>query len=152
MQGPYDDAAPDAGASATAPRTRPADVGPDTSPSRLALASFYRREVCGCAVLGVAGDIDVATASGFRAALLEAVERSDRLVVDLSGVTFLDCAGLSALAAVVRHMRATGGSLRLVGATGIVGRVIGLTRLDEVVVVEPTVADALASMSPAAVS
>jgi len=153
MQGRYDDAAHDVGVSAIPrPCTRPAADGADAPSRRPTAASFSFRDVGGCRVLDAAGEIDLATAGAFRTALLAAVEGSDRLVVDVSAVTFIDCAGLSALATVLRHVRAAGGGLRLVGATGIVGRVVALTRLDRVVVVEHTVEDAVASMSRAVAS
>lgn len=53
-------------------------------------AGFDCREVGGCAVVGAAGEIDLATAPAFCAALLAGAHQSPRLVVDLSGVTFLD--------------------------------------------------------------
>ena len=153
MQGRYDDAAPDLGVPAIPrPRGRPAPDGADASPGPSTVASFAFRDVGGCRVLEAAGEIDLATAGAFRAALLAAVEGSDRRVVDLSAVTFIDCAGLSALAVVLGRVRAAGGGLHLVGATGIVGRVVALTRLDQVVVVEHTVEDAVASMSRAVAS
>ncbi|MFD9889902.1 STAS domain-containing protein [Amycolatopsis sp. NPDC059027] len=49
------------------------------------------------AVLTVVGDIDVATADQFRAALLRCDARCSGLVVDLSRVDFLGCAGVRAL-------------------------------------------------------
>jgi anti-sigma B factor antagonist len=160
MKGLYDDAVPHSEVSATpcgiARRTdargtdaRGTDGRAQNPPDVLAPARFERHDVDGCAVVGATGEIDVATAPAFRAALAGAVDRSPRLVVDLSCVTFLDCAGLSALATVVRRVRANGEVPHLVGVTGIVDRVITLTRLDDVVAVDASVEDALASMAPA---
>jgi anti-anti-sigma factor len=151
MKGTYDDALPDPELSSTPGEGNcPAGDGADTAPGLSALATFDSREADGCTVVDATGEIDVSTAPAFRAALVNAVERSERLVVDLSRVTFLDCAGLSALATVTRRVRATGETPHLVGVTGIVGRVVALTRLDEVVVVDGSVDDALASMTKAA--
>ena len=151
MKGMYDAVVPEPDVSA--PRRgsgRAAGGGAQTRRDVSPPAVFGHRESGGCIVVCAAGEIDVATAPAFRAALVNAAERSQRLVVDLSAVTFLDCAGLSALATVVRRLRATGDVLHLVGATGIVGRVITLTRLDEAVVVDASGEDALASIAPAA--
>ena len=148
MKGVYENAVPDPDLTTTAAGESPEETVAVTWVDLSAVATFDRRDVDGCAVLGAAGEIDVSTASAFRAALVNAVEHSEHLVVDLSSVTFLDCAGLSALAAVVRRVRAADGTLHLVGVNGLVGRIVTLTRLDEVVVVDASVEDALASITP----
>jgi anti-anti-sigma factor len=48
-------------------------------------------------VVRVRGEIDSATAERFRACLVAALERDSHLVIDLSGSTFMDSTGLSAL-------------------------------------------------------
>ncbi len=51
-----------------------------------------------------------------------------RLLLDMGGVTFLSCAGLSALLAAERRARRGGGWLRLTGADkGVTCRVLELT-------------------------
>lgn len=72
------------------------------------------------------GDIDLASADEFRDALVAAAADGLPVVVDLSGVTFLDAAGVSAL---VAGRIAAGGRFRLVGATGIVHRILAITGL-----------------------
>src|SRR5262245_28609477 len=139
MKGTYGNAVPDPGLSPTGGGALPAGIATKTRPYVCDLASFDRRDSDGCAVVGAAGEIDVSSAPAFRDALLNAVEHSERLVVDLSSVTFLDCAGLSALATVVRRVRASGQTVHLVGVTGMVGRIVTLTRLDEVVAVDDSV-------------
>jgi anti-sigma B factor antagonist len=90
-------------------------------------------EVEGWAVVVAAGEIDVANAGELRSALVEAVGRASRVVVDLSHVTFLDCAGLSALAMGLRTARRRGGVLRLVAEPNTpVTRLLVLTGLDRV--------------------
>ena len=50
------------------------------------------------ALVTIAGELDLATVGQVRAVLgSEAVARSDAVVVDLTGVTFMDSTGLSAL-------------------------------------------------------
>ncbi len=147
MKGTYDNAVLDPSVPAAGGGVDAAASPAKPRPGLFKVATFDRRDVDGCAVVGAVGEIDVSSAPAFRAALLDAVERSERLVVDLSSVTFLDCAGLSALASVVRRVRAAGEMVHLVGVTGTVGRVITLTRLDQVVAVDASVDDALASMT-----
>jgi anti-anti-sigma factor len=51
-----------------------------------------------CQVLYAAGELDIDTAAGLRRTLADAGRDPDRdVVVDLSGVTFVDCAGLRPL-------------------------------------------------------
>jgi anti-sigma B factor antagonist len=68
----------------------------------------------GCSVT-VHGEVDSTTAPGLRDCLLEALSRpgATSVEVDLSRVTFLDSAGLSALAVAHRAAGATGRELRI---------------------------------------
>lgn len=70
-----------------------------------------------CSV-AASGEVDSATAPGLRDCLLEALARPGvgTVEVDLSRVTFLDSAGLSALA--VAHRAATGSGRRLMVRCG----------------------------------
>ncbi|WP_206305243.1 STAS domain-containing protein [Actinacidiphila soli] len=61
----------------------------------------------------VAGELDVATAADVRTALLAAVTTHQHVAVDLSGLTFCDCAGLGALLSAARAARAGGADLHL---------------------------------------
>lgn len=69
----------------------------------------------GCAILAAAGEIDVVTAPLLRERLAEfAAAGPVHLIADLSRVTFLDAAGLGALAGAGNEFRRAGGSLALV--------------------------------------
>jgi len=82
--------------------------------------------------VSVAGDVDLASRAELEGALLGEVRAgAHRLVVDLSGVEFLDCTGLSALVCTGAACAAHGCALRLVGAHGMVMRVLELTGLDK---------------------
>ena len=88
--------------------------------------SITAEVVDGVCVVRVSGDVDIATAGQLRDALVTSADGGHPVVADLSGVTFLDAAGLSAL---VAGRRATGGRLRIVGATGVAHRILSLTGL-----------------------
>ncbi len=75
------------------------------------------------------GEIDLFSVARFRAALAAAAARGGPVEVDLSGVTFLDAAGLSALAVARRD---TDGRLTVVGAQGVVRRILELTGFIEI--------------------
>ncbi|KQS69182.1 hypothetical protein ASG41_22165 [Modestobacter sp. Leaf380] len=66
-------------------------------------------------VVVVSGEVDSMTAPGLRESLAEVLARPGavRVVVDLAAVTFLDSAGLCALAAAHRDVRSTGRTLLL---------------------------------------
>jgi anti-anti-sigma factor len=61
----------------------------------------------------VAGELDVATAADVRTALHAAVTTHQHVTVDLTGLTFCDCTGLSALLSAARAAKASGADLHL---------------------------------------
>jgi anti-anti-sigma factor len=75
------------------------------------------------------GDIDVATVEQQRGQWLEAVEqrRPQRLVIDMTDVTFLDSTGLGAIVALQRRQRAHGGVVAIANAAPSVQQVLQLT-------------------------
>jgi anti-sigma B factor antagonist len=87
----------------------------------------------------ISGEIDILTAPQLRERLLHIIRwYGAHLALDLSGVTFIDCAGISVLLAVSRRANLEGGSLRVVRASPCVRRVIALTHLGPVLM--PTTA------------
>jgi anti-anti-sigma factor len=85
-----------------------------------------------CAVVSVGGEIDPGTAGELTDAALTAMrEIGPSLVLDLSGVTFMDSTGLKVLLAVHQRALLAGGRLVLAGATRPVQRVVSITGLDE---------------------
>ncbi|GHE09779.1 STAS domain-containing protein [Klenkia taihuensis] len=81
-------------------------------------------------VARVAGTLDAAHGPEFQAALLGALrEAPDRLVVDLSGVTFFGSAGVTALVWVSQHPEATGKGVRVVATSRIVTGPLEMTGL-----------------------
>ena len=86
----------------------PVEIDPTRSDVQVSTSSE------GCTVT-VVGEVDSTTAPGLRNCLLEALSRpgATSVEVDLSRVTFLDSAGLSALAVAHRAAAATGRELRI---------------------------------------
>lgn len=87
-------------------------------------------------VVRVAGEVDAQSADELRGHLLQAA--GGRLVVDLSGVTFLDSAGLGALVSAHRVVAERGGAMAVTGAHGMVREVLAASRLDTVLDVRPS--------------
>lgn len=90
------------------------------------------------------GDIDAYTAPQLRSQLHQASGGDELLlVVDLSGVTFIDSAGLGALVGAHRRMREAGGRMRIVRPPALVARAFELTGLDDVLDLRDDREDAL---------
>ncbi|GAA4456001.1 hypothetical protein GCM10023170_049990 [Phytohabitans houttuyneae] len=79
--------------------------------------------------VAVVGVVDLETTPLLRERLLRLLrdQRPDLLDIDLSGVTFLDCTGLSALIAVRNAAIQAGGQMRVSHPQPIVRRVLEIT-------------------------
>ena len=85
----------------------------------------------------VEGELEAGTAPRLGAALHALVdEGATTITVDCSGLAFLDSQGLGVLVAASRRLRDAGGALHLRGAGAQMARVLRLTRLDQVFVLE----------------
>jgi anti-sigma B factor antagonist len=116
---------------------------PEANPSRPGLRITSHAEG-GVRVVEAAGEVDLVTAPALRTALTNALDESPGglCVVDLTGVTFLDSAGLTTLIEVNQRAH----SLRVVvGSNRPVIRPIQLTGLDGVLALYSTLEEALAT-------
>lgn len=92
-------------------------------------------------VVGVTGEIDVATAPALRDSLLALLNRgAPSLVVDLRGVTFIDSTGIGSLLRIHHRQHLLGGSVHFVADQSAVLRVFDLMHLRRRLHVAPTVA------------
>jgi len=81
-------------------------------------------------VVWVGGEVDVRAASPLQDFLLQVMRaHSPWLLLDLSGISFMDCAGLRALALTRRRAELRQGSMRLIAASAAVRRILDLARL-----------------------
>jgi anti-sigma B factor antagonist len=84
-------------------------------------------------VLALKGRLDALTALELKEEMAERVDAGQvELVVDLSGVPFIDSSGLAALVSGLKAARQAGGSLKLAGLNEQALTVLRLTRLDRV--------------------
>jgi anti-anti-sigma factor len=98
----------------------------------------------GYLLVSVAGECDTTTGQQCRDALMpQACRAPRRLIVDLSGVDFMDCAGVRVLLAVHAAAAARGSLLVLACPKPIVARVLSLTGAGVVIPVAGSVAAAL---------
>jgi len=95
-------------------------------------------------VLAVAGELDMASAPVLRDAIDSVLAAGEsHLILDLSGVGFLDSAGLRVLVTAHRALTDQRGGLRIVCNTERVREVFRISNLDEVFVVFDSVDAAL---------
>ncbi len=98
----------------------------------------------GVPLVVASGEIDLATSPGLRDALALLSDGQHRTVVlDLSGVSFLDSAGLSVLVAFHKRFRELGGELRIVVTDRRVTKVVELVGLDDVLLLHASMKEAL---------
>jgi stage II sporulation protein AA (anti-sigma F factor antagonist) len=101
----------------------------------------------GTRVVTVKGELDLATAPGLGQRIRRPMfwERVDRVLVDLSGVAFLDSSGASALLLSRSHAKALGRRIGFVCPDGRALRRLEIYGLVEMLPVHPTREEALAS-------
>jgi anti-sigma B factor antagonist len=91
------------------------------------------------------GELDAFTVSQFRQALAE-MASSKRLIIDMSGVPFVDSAGLGALIGGIRRARELGGDVAVACDRPALVRLLRTTGFDRIVTVAETVTEAIASL------
>lgn len=104
--------------------------------------------VDGIARCVIVGEVDMATTPRLRDELIGLVnEGRRRLVLDVSGVPFLDSTGLGVLMEVHRRLREHDGAVALVGARPALIRLLTITNLSRALPVYRSVGDASAAVS-----
>ncbi len=98
----------------------------------------HRQDANGREVVVVKGEIDVATSPALKEELYATIDRgATALVVDLSGLAFIDSSGLGVLVAALKHTRERGGELILSGLDHPALRVFEITGLTGLFPLEP---------------
>jgi anti-sigma B factor antagonist len=111
-----------------------------------------RRTEGAAEVVTVAGEIDIATYGYLRAELLTAVDAGPgTVVVDMSGVEWIDSTGLGTLVGALKRAREKHGTVMVAGAPGRIAKHFQVTGLSKVFGMHPDVDAALASTADAEV-
>jgi anti-sigma B factor antagonist len=97
-------------------------------------------------IIIAAGELDISTAPCLGRQLEPLADAGHHLILDLAGVRFCDCAGLSSFLKLQEHATAADGSLHLAAPTVMVRRVITLSRLSDVFLITSSTADAIAAL------
>jgi anti-sigma B factor antagonist len=95
------------------------------------------------ALLRVAGEVDVYTASDLRERVIQLAGHAVHILADLRPVTYLDSTGLGVLVGSLRRLRVRDGSLTLVSDTDRILRLFRVTGLDRVFVLRPSLQQAV---------
>ena len=102
----------------------------------------------GTPVVRVVGEVDLATVSALEAALLDVSDdRTDAVIVDLTGCTFLDSRGLRTLVVTRERLERSNRRLGLALSTPGVLRVLQITGLDERFEIYPSLGAASTAMA-----
>jgi len=111
-------------------------------------ASFTVDHAQGCAVVVAMGEIDIGTSPKLCEALDEAGAVTDRIIVDLRGVTFLDSSGMAAMVkALHRPSHGPRRSVSLVGPSGVVLRALQVADLTPLFPIYRSLDEALSGRS-----
>jgi anti-sigma B factor antagonist len=97
-------------------------------------------------VLPLKGEIDLHVSPVVTASLTAMIEKKpERVVIDLSDVTYIDSAGLAALIQAMQKVEAYGGKFSLAGLQETVRSIFEISRLDQVFQIFPDMDSALAA-------
>lgn len=95
-------------------------------------ATFTQADRNGVPAVEVFGDVDVATSSAFRTALLEALDRGEgSIIVDFGGLDFIDSSGLGVLVGTLKRARERGGSVTIENPAPGAHKILAITGLLE---------------------
>lgn len=105
--------------------------------------SLNAKETDGYDIVEVTGELDVYTAPVLEEALGDLVDEGKiRVIVDLTGVSFMDSTGLGLLIKALKWTREKQGSLAVVANTEKILKVFRITGLDGVIPLHESVSDA----------
>ena len=104
------------------------------------------KEEGGAVIVALGGDVDLQSSPEARQVLLECVARKMPVLVDLSGVGYIDSSGVASLVESLQTARKAGSTLVLVSVSDSARRVLELARLDKVFTICDTIEDGLAKV------
>jgi anti-sigma B factor antagonist len=91
------------------------------------------KEAGGYPVIELKGEIDLSTSPVFKEKVYEIIESGRKdIVIDLSGLEFMDSTGLGVLVAALKKTSMEGGSIRLVCSKKSIIKIFTITGLDKV--------------------
>ncbi len=103
--------------------------------------SYEIREESGYAVVELLGEIDLSCSPRARETILGCLEKGSNVLVDLSGVTYIDSSGVASLVEAYQNAKKSQQRFGLVGVSDAAMSVLQLARLDKVFPIHLTVQD-----------
>ena len=101
-------------------------------------------------VLAVRGEIDLFTAPELKQVLADAIQAGRlRIVLDLTGTSFLDSTALGVLIGAVKRLRSRGGALAIVNVDENIAKTFEITGLDQIFTIVGTREEALEAVDAA---
>jgi len=97
----------------------------------------------GAVIVALKGDVDLESSPEARKVLLKSVQAAGRVLVDLSGVTYIDSSGVASLVEALQASRKKNNEFALAAASEPTRRVLELARLDKIFTIFATVEDGL---------
>ena len=94
-------------------------------------------------IVHVDGDLDIYTAPRLKETLDQALGAGPRLVLDLSGVQFVDSTALGVLVGALQLSQANDGDFRLVAGNPFVLKILRITGFEEMFSIYPQLEDAI---------
>jgi anti-sigma B factor antagonist len=91
------------------------------------------------------GELDAFSVSQFRQALAD-LAGAGQVIIDLSGIPFIDSAGLGALIGGIRHTRESGRDVAVACSRPTLVRLLRSTGFDRIVTVAPSITEAAAAL------
>ncbi|HSV29370.1 MAG TPA: STAS domain-containing protein [Candidatus Omnitrophota bacterium] len=101
------------------------------------------REVDGCVVVGLEGEVDLQHSPKVRKVLMELMFERRDVLIDMERVAYIDSSGIASLVEAYQMARKNQSRFTLVAVSQPAMRVLQLARLDKVFAIAETVADAL---------
>jgi len=106
---------------------------------------YNSREEGDYAVLELQGDVDLSCSPDARKQILACLDTAKHLLVDLSGVTYIDSSGVASLVEGYQTAKKKGLRFGLVGVSSAAMNVLQLARLDKVFPIHASVEERLKS-------
>jgi anti-sigma B factor antagonist len=97
----------------------------------------------GALVIAFEGDVDLEHSPKARQVLLDGIAQGKSVLVDMSGVTYIDSSGVASLVEAFQVAKRGGSGFALVAVNPAALRVLQLARLDKVFVIHDTLAEGL---------